>query len=149
MKPHGALYNLAARDRDVAEVFARAIQWIDPDLLLFAPSGSELARAGREAGLRVVEEAFADRTYQGDGTLTPRSQPRSTIEFAPQAIAQACRMIEHGEVEALDGTLVKVTAETICLHGDHPHAVAFARELRTALAERRIDVRAPAAVQIS
>ena len=149
VKPHGALYNLAARDRDVAEVFARAIQWIDPDLLLFAPSGSELARAGREAGLRVAEEVFADRTYQGDGTLTPRSQPRSTIEFAPQAIAQACRMIEHGEVEALDGTLVKVTAETICLHGDHPHAVAFARELRTALAERRIDVRAPAAVQIS
>ncbi len=149
VKPHGALYNLAARDRQVAETFVGAVQWLDPALMLFASSGSELANVGREAGLRVVEEAFVDRTYQGDGTLTPRSDPRACIGFAPQAIAQAFRLIEHGEVEALDGRRVTVRAETLCLHGDHPGVLEFARELRAALAARHVEVRAPSAVQIS
>ena len=142
VKPHGALYNLAARDRAVAEVIAGAVQAADATLVLFALAGSELARAGKACGLRVAEEVFADRTYQRDGSLTPRSRPDALITDEATAVAQVLRMVREGVVRATDGTDVTITAETVCLHGDGPHAVAFARRLQRELAEAGVELRA-------
>ena len=142
VKLHGALYNLAARDGAVAAAVAGAVHDADAGLLLFALARSELVRAGRERGLRVVEEAFADRTYQRDGMLTPRSQPNALIPDEAAAVAQVLRMVREGVVRATDGTDVPVTADTICLHGDGPHAVAFARRLNQELRKAGIELKA-------
>ena len=142
VKPHGALYNLAARDRAVAEVIAGAVQAADATLVLFALAGSELARAGKAAGLRVAEEVFADRTYQRDGSLTPRSRPDALIADEATAVAQVLRMVREGVVRATDGTEVMITAETVCVHGDGPHAVGFARRLKRELTEAGVELRA-------
>lgn len=136
VKPHGALYNLAARDAAVARVMAEAVREAGADLVLFALAGSQLARAGRTAGLRVAEEVFADRTYQADGSLTPRARPDGLVTDVAAAVAQVLRMLREGVVRATDGTDVAIRADTVCLHGDGVHAVAFAqrlnRELRAA-----------------
>lgn len=142
VKPHGALYNLAARDPVVAAAVASAVRAADPKLILFALAGSELARAGRAAGLRVAEEVFADRTYQRDGSLTPRSRPGALITDEAMAVAQVLRMVREGVVRATDGTDVPVRADTVCVHGDGPHAVAFTRRLRTELAKAGVDLKA-------
>jgi UPF0271 protein len=142
VKPHGALYNLAARERAIAEVVAAAVKSVDASLILFALAGSELVRAGRAQGLRVAEEVFADRTYQRDGSLTPRSRPDALVTNEAAAVAQVLGMVRERVVRATDGTDVAINADTICVHGDGPHAVAFARRLRTALAEADVDVRA-------
>lgn len=136
VKPHGALYNLAACDATVARVVAEAVRAADPGLVLYALARSELAQAGRAAGLRVAEEVFADRTYQADGSLTPRSRPDALVTDEAAAVGQVLRMVREGVVRATDGTDVAITADTVCLHGDGEHAVAFAqrlnRELRAA-----------------
>jgi UPF0271 protein len=136
VKPHGALYNMAARDRSVADAIAAAVYAVDPDLILFGLSGSELIKAGRARGLRVANEVFADRTYQGDGSLTPRSQADAMIHESAMALAQVKQMIFERTVRARDGEVVPIQADTVCLHGDGAHAVVFAqglnRELRAA-----------------
>jgi UPF0271 protein len=142
VKPHGGLYTLAARDAAVAGVIADVVREIDPALILFGLAGSELPRAGRARGLRVANEAFADRTYQRDGALTPRSQADALIQDEKAAVAQVVRMVREGSVRATDGTDVAIAADTICLHGDGPQAVAFARRLRAELQREEIDVRA-------
>ena len=142
VKPHGALYNLAARDRTVAELIAEVVREIDPTLILFGLAGSELIRAGLARGLRVANEVFADRTYQRDGALTPRSQPDALIHDEAAAAAQVRRMVREGRVRATDGTDLAISADTICLHGDGPQAVAFARKLRAQLRQAGIEVRA-------
>jgi len=142
VKPHGALYNLAARDRAVADAIAAAVRAADASLVLFGLAGGELVRAGRAHGLRVAAEVFADRTYRPDGSLTPRAQPGATIEDEAAAVAQVLRMVREGVVRATDGSDVPVAADTVCLHGDGPHAVAFARCLRRELAAACIDVAA-------
>lgn len=142
VKPHGALYNLAARDPRVADAIARAVKAVDPTLLLFALCGSELARAGRARGLRVVEEAFADRAYRSDGSLTPRSERDAVISDPEAAAAQALSIAREGFVILRDGTRVAIAAETICLHGDTAGAVAFARRIRQTLAQAEIGVEA-------
>lgn len=129
VKPHGALYNVAARDRTVAAVIADAVYACDPNLVLFGLAGSELVRAGQARGLRVAHEVFADRTYQADGSLTPRARPDALITDAAVAVAQVIRMVREGVVRATDGTTVAVVADTVCLHGDGAHAVAFAQQL--------------------
>jgi UPF0271 protein len=129
VKPHGALYILAARDRAVAEVIAEAVYACDSSLILFGLAGSELVRAGQARGLRVANEVFADRTYQPDGSLTPRSRSDSLITDEATAVAQVIRMVREGLVLATDGTSIAVVADTVCLHGDGAHAVAFARRL--------------------
>lgn len=129
VKPHGALYNLAARDAAVARVVAEAVKEAGADLVLFALAGSELARAGRTAGLRVAEEVFADRTYQADGSLTPRARADALVTDESVAVAQVLRMVREGMVRATDGTDVAIRADTVCLHGDGAHAVAFAWRL--------------------
>ncbi len=142
VKPHGGLYNLAARDRRTAEAVAAAVRKVDVSLVLFALAGSELVRAGRACGLRVTEEVFADRTYQRDGALMPRSQPDALICDEEAAVTQVLRMIREGVVRATDGTDVSIVADTVCLHGDGAHAVAFARRLRAELAKAGVAVRA-------
>ena len=135
VKPHGALYNLAARDAAVAKTIAEAVRATDAGLILFALAGSELARAGRAAGLNVAEEVFADRTYQRDGSLTPRSQANALIADEDGAVSQVLRMVREGRVRATDGTDIAIKADTVCVHGDGANAVAFARRLRAELAE--------------
>lgn len=133
VKPHGALYNLAARDRAVAEVIAEAVYECDPALVLFGLAGSELLAAGRARGLRVASEVFADRTYRADGSLTPRTRADALIVDEEVAVAQVLRMVREGVVRATDGTEVKIEVDTVCLHGDGEHAVAFAQRLNAAL----------------
>jgi UPF0271 protein len=142
VKPHGALYNLAARDPAVARAVAAAVRAADPALVLFALAGSELVRAGRAAGLRVAEEGFADRTYQRDGSLTPRTRPDALIGDENAAVAQVLRMVRDGVVRATDGAEVAIRADTVCVHGDGPNAVALARRLRRELAAAGIELRA-------
>jgi len=141
VKPHGALYNLAARDCGVAEAIVDAVQAIDTKLILFALAGSELARAGRTRGLRVAEEVFADRSYRRDGSLAPRSEPGALIEDEGAAVAQVLRMAREGVVRTTDGGDVWIVADTVCLHGDGAHAVAFARRLNHELRRAGIALR--------
>ena len=133
VKAHGALYNMAAKDAVLADAIASATRDFDPSLVLFGLAGGELVRAGRRIGLRVANEVFADRTYQPDGSLTPRNKPHAMIHDLPVALGQVERMMRDGTVLALDGSEVAVEAETICVHGDEPGAAIFARELRALL----------------
>jgi UPF0271 protein len=142
VKPHGGLYNRAARDPAAAGAVADAVCAVDSKLILFALAGSELVKAGRARGLRVAEEAFADRTYQADGSLTPRSQPDGLIRDEKQALAQVLRLIRDGKIRAVDGTDRSIAADTVCLHGDSPQAVAFAQRLKEGLTTAGIEIRA-------
>ena len=142
VKPHGGLYNLAARDKAVATTVAAAVKAIDSSLILFALAGSELARAGRAAGLRVAEEAFADRTYQRDGSLTPRYRPDALIVDEAVAAAQVLHMVRDGFVRTTEGVQIPIHADTVCVHGDGPNAVGFARRLRTELINAGVEVKA-------
>lgn len=142
VKAHGALYNLAARDAALAAAVAEAVSDIDAALILFVLPNSELARAATARGLRIANEVFADRTYQRDGSLTPRSRPDALIRDEAVAVSQVLRMIRDGVVRATDGTDVSIKADTVCLHGDGPDPVAFARRMRTELAAAGIAVSA-------
>jgi UPF0271 protein len=142
VKPHGALYNLAARDRSIANVVANAVWEVDPSLILFALARSELVTAGRTRGLVVAQEVFADRSYQSDGSLTPRTDAGALINDEEQVVAQVLQMVRSGTVRATDGTHVKIKADTVCLHGDGPNAVKLAVALRRELALAGITVRA-------
>lgn len=142
VKPHGALYSMAARDDDVAQAVVAAVRDVDASLLLYGLAGSALTRAGRIAGLGVADEAFVDRRYRADGTLLPRSEPGAVIADVA-ALEQALGLIEHGRVTADDGRPVALRAQTLCLHGDHGGAAALASALREALSARGIIVAAP------
>ena len=143
VKPHGALYNMAARDPAIAAAIADAVHEIDPALIVFAPAHSELSRAALSRGLRVANEVFADRTYRRDGSLTPRSEPGALICDEHAAVAQALRMIREGLVRATDGTDVAIVADTVCVHGDGPSPVEFVRRLRAELTAAGIEIGAP------
>lgn len=132
VKPHGALNNLAARERAVADAVARAVRAVG-GLALLAPALSELYRAGEAAGLRTVAEVFADRTYTPSGALTPRSEAGSVLRDPGEAAAHALAMVEAGALVAADGTRLPAPIESICVHGDEPHAPAVARAVRAAL----------------
>jgi UPF0271 protein len=145
VKPHGALYNVAARDRAVAEAIADAVVAFDPSLRLVGLSGSALPAAGAAAGLRVVHEAFAERRYEADGTLTPRSRPDAVIADLDDALAQVRALLRDGAVTARTGERVPLRIDTLCLHGDRPDAAAFARALRDTLEREGVRIRAPGA----
>ncbi len=142
VKPHGALYNMAARDSVLARAVAEAVREAGATLILFALAGSQLAEAGRACGLTVAEEVFADRSYQADGSLTPRSRPGAIITDAAVAVAQGLRMVREGTVQATDGTAVVIRADTLCLHGDGAHPVGFARRLRAELTAAGVEIKA-------
>jgi UPF0271 protein len=147
VKIHGALYNMAATDRELADAIARAVKDLGGGAsggpLLYALSGSAMMDAAARCGVRALGEVFADRSYQADGTLTPRGTPGAMISDEAAAVAQALSMVERGSVRSLSGTEVAVAAGTLCLHGDQPGAVRFAQALRAAFAERGIRVAAP------
>ena len=133
VKPHGALFNMAVQNAPLAAAIAKAVSAFDPSLILFGLPGSQILNAGRAAGLRVAAEVFADRTYEPDGSLTPRTRPGSVIHDAEAVVSRAVRMIQIRAVEAVDGTVVPLEADTICVHGDTPGADALAARLRSAL----------------
>jgi len=143
VKCHGALYNMAANDAGLAEAMARAVKDLGGGLILYALSNSLMMSTGKKLGIRVAGEVFADRGYADDGTLAPRGGPGAMIEDAALAAQRAVSMVEEGYVTALSGRRVPVSADTLCLHGDQPGAVAFARAIRQAFAERGVDVAAP------
>ncbi|CAM3789641.1 MULTISPECIES: LamB/YcsF family protein [Paenibacillus] len=140
VKPHGALYNMAAVSRPLAEAIACAVHRIDPGLILYGLAGSELVDAGKRTGLRTASEVFADRTYQDDGTLTPRSLPGALITDEEQSVRQVLRMVKEGVVMSQSGKIIPIVADTICIHGDSPHAPVFARTLRTRLESEGVRV---------
>jgi UPF0271 protein len=133
VKPHGALFNMAVRDAALAAAIARAVASFDRSLMLFGLPGSELLKAGRTAGLRVAAEVFADRAYEPDGSLRSRSRPDAVIHDPSIVVARALRMAREHAVEAVDGTLVPLEADTICVHGDTPGAAALAALIRAGL----------------
>ena len=145
VKPHGALYNMAAREPDLAVAVVRAVVAVDPALILFAPSESQLATAGRVYGLHVACEVFADRNYLPDGSLVPRTQPNALLNDPIAAAGRALRMLQEGMVRSVDGTDVAVKADTICVHGDTPGAVEFARALRSHLEQENVRIQSPGA----
>lgn len=142
VKPHGMLYNQAAKDAALADAIAKAVFDLNPALILVGLAGSELIRAGERYGLPTRQEVFADRGYQADGALVPRSQPGALIDDEAQALVQTLEMVQNGRVKSIDGQWARVTAQTVCLHGDGEHALAFARRLRTAFEAFRIVVSA-------
>jgi 5-oxoprolinase (ATP-hydrolysing) subunit A len=142
VKPHGALYNMAAANPELARAIAEAVYRVNPELYLVGLAGSQLVTQGEKTGLRVKREVFADRTYQQDGALTPRSQPDALITDDEQAVAQVIRMVKEGKVTTRQGTDIEIAAETVCIHGDGPHALAFARNIRESLEASGIAVKA-------
>lgn len=133
VKPHGALYNMAGRDRELADAIARAVQSAAPGAVLLALSGSEMVRAAQAVGLPVASEVFADRGYRPDGSLVPRGTPGAMIEDEDEAIARVIRMVKEGKVKASDGTDIAIRADSVCVHGDGPKALAFVRKISAAL----------------
>lgn len=142
VKPHGALYNMAARDAALADAIARATATIDRAMYLFGLPGSEIIAAGRRAGLRTACEAFADRAYRPDGALVPRQQPGAVIHEPDLVVQRVVRMVREQAVEAIDGSRVPLTIDTLCVHGDTPGAAELAGMIRQALAEGGIEVKA-------
>ncbi len=143
VKPHGALYNMAVRDDKLADAIARAIESIDPKLILFAPDKSELARAGEANALQIAREIFADRNYLNDGWLVPRTRPDALLRDPKEAAGRVLRMLREHKVQSVEGRDVEVRGETICVHGDTPGAVEFARELRSQLEREGVRISAP------
>ena len=143
VKPHGALYNMAARNDDLADAIARAVSSVDAKLIFFAPSNSALARAGESHGLQIAHEVFADRNYCSDGSLVSRSRPDALLHDPSDAAPRVLRMLRDGKVRSVDDIDIEVRAETICLHGDNPEAVEFARLLRSELERQGVVLGAP------
>ncbi len=133
VKPHGAMYNMAVKDEALARAICEAILEVDRRLILLALSGSRWVEIAEKMGLRVAREVFADRALMPDGTLAPRSQPGAVLHDADQIAERTLRMVTEGTVEAVDGSEVEVVADSICLHGDTPGAVAMARAVRDSL----------------
>ncbi|MFJ7952022.1 5-oxoprolinase subunit PxpA [Lysinibacillus sp. NPDC096418] len=142
VKPHGALYNMAAKDQAIAEAIAQAVYDISPSIVLFGLSGSELTKAGEKIGLQTAHEVFADRTYQQDGSLTSRKQADALITDNGQAVGQVVKMVKEGKVQSQQQIEVSLQADTVCIHGDGEHAVEFAKDIYAKLAEQQISVRA-------
>ena len=143
VKPHGALYNQAAKDPEIARAIAEGIAAIDPTLVLYGLSGSHLISEAEKVGLQTASEVFADRTYQNDGTLTPRSQPNALITETETSLTQVLDMVKYGRVRSTEATMLAIKAETICIHGDGSNAVSFAGTIRERLNSEGIAVTAP------
>lgn len=140
VKPHGALYNMAAKSKPLAEAIAEAVYKVDPQLLLFGLAGSELVRAGEAVGLRMVNEVFADRSYEADGSLTPRGTEGAVILDPKLAAEQAVLMIMNGEVRTRQHSTIVLKADSVCVHGDTPGALEHVIHLRNALEAAGISV---------
>lgn len=142
VKAHGMLYNMAVKNQALARGLARAVKDVDPSLVFFGLAGSVMIDEAKALGLRVAGEVFGDRSYQPDGSLTPRNQPGAMITDVQKSIEQVLRMIQERVIIAQDGTRVSIQADTLCLHGDQPDAVSFAQAIRQALKESNITIKA-------
>ena len=142
VKPHGALFNMAVRNAELAGAIARAVAAFDRSLILFGLPGSEILNAGRAAGLRVAAEVFADRAYEPDGSLASRRKPGSVIHDADTVVLRAVRMVKEKTVVAVDGSVVPLEADTICVHGDTPGSDQLAASIRSGLERAGVVVRA-------
>ncbi|MCM2675389.1 LamB/YcsF family protein [Alkalicoccobacillus plakortidis] len=140
VKPHGALFNMAAVDSVMSEAIAKAVKDANPNLVLFGLAGSELTKAGEKYGLKTANEVFADRTYQPDGTLTPRTSANALITDHEQAVQQVLQMVTTSTVTAVDGSTIPMEADTVCVHGDGEHALLFVKELRNHLTKNDIEI---------
>jgi 5-oxoprolinase (ATP-hydrolysing) subunit A len=140
VKPHGALYNQAAKDANLAAAIAHAVRSIDANLIFYGLSGSFLISEAEKLGLKTASEIFADRTYRADGNLTPRSEPDAMLTESGKAVEQIIQMIETQTVTATSGEKVPIRADTVCLHGDGEHAVEFAKIIRAALLDKNIRI---------
>jgi len=140
VKPHGALYNMSVRDAGIAEAIARAVASFDDDLVLVGLPGSALLSAGSRLGLRVAAEAFADRSYEADGSLTPRHLAGAVLSEPLRAAERAVRVVRDGQVVARDGSTVSMKVDTICVHGDTPGAAELAAAVRAALEQAGVTV---------
>jgi UPF0271 protein len=142
VKPHGALFNMAVRNLELAAAIARAVAAFDRSLILFGLPGSEILAAGRAAGLRVAAEVFADRAYEPDGSLASRRKPGAVIHDVDAVVARAVRMVTQRTVVASDGSTVRLEADTICVHGDTPGSDQLAANIRRGLESAGVAVRA-------
>ncbi|WP_409300106.1 LamB/YcsF family protein [Peribacillus sp. SCS-155] len=140
VKPHGALFNMAAKNASLADAIAEAVYKVDPELVFFGLAGSELIKAGKKIGLRSANEVFSDRTYQEDGSLTSRREANALIKDHELAVNQVIRMVKDGKVTSLQGTDLTIQADTICIHGDGESALDFAKYITSALKESGITV---------
>jgi UPF0271 protein len=142
VKAHGALYNMAVRDAELALAIARAIAAVDRSLMMFGLPGSELLRAGETLGLTVVAEAFADRAYEPDGSLVSRRKPGAVIHDPEAVVSRVVRMAKEAVVTAIDGSTVRLRAATICTHGDTPGAHELVKRIREGLEKEGVKVQA-------
>jgi 5-oxoprolinase (ATP-hydrolysing) subunit A len=142
VKPHGALFNMAVKDRELSSAIARAVAAFDRTLILFGLPGSEILAAGKRAGLRVAAEVFADRAYEPDGTLASRRKPGAVIHDPDAVVTRAVRMAKERTVVAIDGSIVALDADTICVHGDTPSSDQLAAKIRAGLEAAGITVKA-------
>jgi UPF0271 protein len=143
VKPHGALYNQAARDEELAAAIADAVYSVDGGLFFYGLSGSFLVSEAEKAGLRTASEVFADRGYMDDGSLAPRNRADALVHDSTEAASRASAMAVTGEVSSVAGNSVRVRAETICIHGDGAHALQFAESISSALSASGIEIKAP------
>lgn len=142
VKPHGALYNAAAKNAEMAAAIAEAVKKIDGNLVFYGLSNSFLISEAEKINLKTASEVFADRTYQADGNLTPRSQPNALIHNTETAVRQVLEMVKNQQVTAADGEKVSLKAETICIHGDGANVLEFAIAIKQKLIENNITVKA-------
>lgn len=140
VKPHGALYNMAAKDEKMASAICEGIAAVDTGLILLAPAFSQMAKAAKGFGLSCAMEVFADRAYEEDGSLVPRSKPGAMIENQEEAIKRVLQMVKKGTVTAITGKEIEVQADSVCIHGDSPKALAFAKEIHSALMDEGISL---------
>ena len=140
VKPHGAMYNMAAKDPALAKAICKAIYEYDKDLILMGLANSEMITQAKALGLKAAAEVFADRAYEEDGTLVARSKPGSMITDEDEAVARVIRMIQEGKVTAITGKDISITADSVCVHGDGPKALAFVEKLRSAFAAEGISI---------
>jgi len=142
VKPHGALYNMSSKNSELATSIAQAVKDVNEKFILYGLSGSYSITKAKEIGLKTANEVFADRTYQDDGSLTPRSNPNALIEDANQSLRQVLEMIKQKTVTSVSGKIIPIVADTICIHGDGKHAVEFAKQIDEALKNNNIDIKA-------
>lgn len=140
VKPHGALYNMAAKDTALAEAIAQAVYDVSPSLILFGLSGSALTKAGEKIGLRTAHEVFADRTYQADGSLTSRTDPHAMITDTEQSIEQVLQFVNSGTVNTMQNIEIPLKAQTICVHGDNEEALQFVQNITKTLTSNNIQI---------
>ncbi|MFI5134897.1 MAG: 5-oxoprolinase subunit PxpA [Chitinophagales bacterium] len=141
VKPHGALYNMAARKITLAHTIAQAVKDVDANLILYGLSGSYLISEAKSIGLKTAREVFADRTYENDGSLTPRSQPDALIEDEEKCMSQVLQMVKSNSVTTVNDKVIPIVGETICLHGDGKHAITFAKLIHQTLKENHIGIK--------